>query len=201
MNTGKYQVILADPPWHYNNRKTSGERCDKTKFGGGAMKHYPLMSDSDLLAMAPMVRAITDNNCALFMWATMPRLDFGLQLLQAWGFRYTTVAFVWVKTQKASGRPVYGPGYYTASNAEVVLLGVIGSMCPARKMLGSIIAHPRMEHSRKPDLHPIIQQMYPEVYKIEMFARRKYPGWDTWGNEALEETQLLLTEEVRHQMV
>lgn len=182
----KYQVILADPPWHYNNRKTGGERKNKTKFGGGAMKHYPLMKDSELLGMADFISTLADNNCALFMWTTMPRLDFGIELLKAWGFRYATNAFTWVKTSSKTGSFIYGPGYYTASNTEVVLLGVRGSMEPVKKMAPSVIKHPRLEHSRKPDIHGTIDEMYPSAKKIELFARRPYEGWDAWGNEISE---------------
>jgi N6-adenosine-specific RNA methylase IME4 len=181
----KYGVILADPPWHYNNRKTGGERSNKTRFDGGAMKHYPLMSDFEILAMDDSVRAISDDNCALFLWATMPRLDFAIKVLKAWGFRYATNGFTWVKTTKDESRPVYGPGYYTASNAELCLLGVKGSMPPAVKMLPSIVITPRGEkHSRKPDVIQHIDRMYPDARKIELFAREiGRPGWDVWGNE------------------
>jgi N6-adenosine-specific RNA methylase IME4 len=180
----KYSVILADPPWYYNNRKTGGERSNKTKFGGGAMKHYPLMKDAELLEMAPFVDTLAADNCALFMWATMPRLDFGIELLKGGGFRYATTAFTWVKPNRTTPGYFGGPGSYTASNAEVVLLGVRGSMRPARKMLASVIARPKTEHSRKPDdVHKAIDLMYPDARKIELFARRAYPGWDAWGNQ------------------
>lgn len=199
----QYQVIYADPPWHYNNRKTGGERNDKTKFGGGAMKHYPLMPDADLLAMRPFIDSLADKNCALFMWATMPRLDFAIELLKGWGFRYATNAFTWVKHKKKLSVSevlgdqmldhnwVYGPGYYTASNVEVVLLGIKGSMPPVRKMTPSIITTERFEHSRKPILHCEIDHMYPEAKKIELFARNDIglPSWDVWGNHFDDEVQ------------
>lgn len=177
------EVLLTDPTWWYANRKTGGERNNKTKFGGGARKHYPLMKDAELLTLAPMVQSATAENCAIFMWATMPRLDFAIELLQTWGFRYATTAFVWIKTQKDSNQPVYGPGTYTASNAEVVLLGIKGSMQPARKMMPSVIIAPRTEHSAKPPIHGLIEKMYPGRVMVEMFARRTVPGWVCTGNQ------------------
>lgn len=180
----KYQVILADPPWWYSNRKTGGERKDKTKFGGGAMKHYPLMKDQALKDMAPFVDTLADDNCALFLWVTMPRLDFGIELLKDWGFRYATTAFAWVKLTVDGSRPVYGPGNYTASNIEVVLLGVRGSVKPRVKMLPSVIQTPRGKHSAKPSqVREKIRLMYPEGQAIELFAREKVEGWHAWGNE------------------
>lgn len=178
-----YDVIYADPPWHYNSRKAGDERKDKTKFGGGAEKHYPLMRDEELAAMRPLIDGWAADNCALFLWSTCPKLDSGLRILDAWGFRYATVAFAWVKRTQANGLR-YNPGYYTASNVEVVLLGVRGSMRPKRPMIQQIVEAPRREHSRKPDeVARRIELMYPEARMLEMFARYSRDGWDAWGNE------------------
>jgi N6-adenosine-specific RNA methylase IME4 len=39
--------------------------------------------------------------------------------------------------------------------------------------------------STKPDeIYPLIEQMYPELARIELFARGTRPGWDAWGNES-----------------
>jgi len=48
----------------------------------------------------------------------------------------------------------------------------------------SVITAPRCEHSRKPDeAYALIERMYPELPKIELFARQTRPGWAAWGNE------------------
>src|SRR5258705_7343164 len=105
----EYDTILSDPPWHYNSRKAGAERLDKTKFGGGAEKHYPLMRDDEIAALRPLLDAWAAPSCALFLWTTCPRLDSGIDILKAWGFRYATVAFVWIKRAKA-GTLIYNPG-------------------------------------------------------------------------------------------
>ncbi len=186
----RYSVILSDPPWWYNNRKAGGERSNKTKFGGGAMKHYPLMKDKDLLAMADAVKAITADNALMFMWATYPRLDFAIPLLNAWGFRYATVGYTWIKMTKKGDKPIYGSGGYTASNPEIVLIGVKGSLGrPVKKMTPSVIMTPRMGHSVKPDIHDRIRAMYPQGKALEMFARRPMAGWDSYGNQLTDERE------------
>lgn len=181
----QYSLIFADPPWWYNNRKTGGERKKKTEFGGGAQKHYPLMKNHELLAMADFVKSISAPNSVLFLWVTYPTLGFGIQLLKEWGFRYTTAAFHWIKTSKSkSNKLIYGPGYYTASNPECVLIGVRGSMCPAVRMMPSVYLLPRGEHSKKPDLfYDLARELYPEGNRLELFAKVERPGWDVWGNE------------------
>lgn len=178
-----YDVILADPPWFYNNRKAGAERKNKTRFGGGAMKHYPLMRDDELLSLAETVKGWAGKNCALFLWCTCPRLDFGITLLEEWGFRYCTIAFVWVKRSSAH-RLIKNPGFYTASNIELVLLGVRGKMRPTKPMIQQVVEARRGAHSVKPpDVQARIEQMYPGRRYLEMFARRARPGWDGWGAE------------------
>lgn len=157
---GVFDVILADPPWHYNNRKAGGERKDRTKFGGGASKHYPLMRDEEIISLNLAVHTWAAPNCALFLWATCPRIDSAIAVLNGWGFRYATVAFVWVKRAKDNGL-IFNPGYYTASNVELVLLGVRGSMRPARPMIQQVVEAPRRGHSQKP---PEIQRRIEEMY-------------------------------------
>lgn len=200
-------IVLGDPPWWYNNRKTGGERKDKTKFGGGAQKHYPLLKAHEIIdpAITFDFNAIAKDKCLLFLWVTMPLLyDLKrrrptwkptekwkaphdvLTVLQGWGMEeYCTAPFVWVKTTKNGKRFRKMPGFYTASNAEMVLLARRGGgWQPLEKMLDQIISTPWMGHSVKPDIHPMIDRMYPDKRKLEIFARREYPGWHAWGDQA-----------------
>jgi N6-adenosine-specific RNA methylase IME4 len=172
-------------PWKYNSRKAGGERKNKTKFGGGAEKHYSLMSDEEIFGLAPLINKIAAPNCALFLWSVCPKLDVGIQTLRTWGFRFCTVAFIWRKTTKDGSRLIYGPGYYTGSNAEQVLLGVRGSMRPVEKMIDQDVTAPRGEHSKKPEeVNRRISLMYPYANKLELFATRPLHGWVTTGLNA-----------------
>ena len=177
-----YNVIYADPPWFYNNRRMSGKR---TRFGGGAGAHYALMRDEEILGMADFVKRLAAENCALFLWSTCPRLDLAMRVLTEWGFRYVTTAFHWIKLGKASRVPIHGPGYYTGSCAEMVLLGIKGRMKPVMKLIPSLVEYPRMNHSVKPEVvRKRIERMYGDVPRIELFARCATPGWDVWGDES-----------------
>lgn len=141
------------------------------------------MSDAEILAMGAQIKTITAPNAALLLWVTMPRLDLGMDVLKTWGFRFTTTAFTWVKTTKA-GAPATGPGYYTASNPEIVLLGVKGRMKPVKRLVNSVILTPRREHSRKPDeVRDRIVQVFGDLSRVELFCRHPAPGWDSFGNE------------------
>ncbi len=169
----KYNIIYADPPWHYD-RKT----CK-----GAAAKHYSTMHIDDLCAQP--VRELAAKDCVLFLWATFPQLPEALQLIQAWGFKYKTVAFVWVKQNPKSDGLFMGLGGWTRSNAEICLLAVKGK--PHRKSAGVhqlTISHVE-RHSKKPDIaREKIVALMGNLPRIELFARQASPGWDVWGNEA-----------------
>ena len=85
-------------------------------------------------------------------------------------------------------------GAYTRANAEVCLLGVT----PGFKAKTQIRAHnvhqiieaPFEGHSKKPDeTRKRIVELLGDVPRLEMFARQRAEGWDTWGNEAPEDMQ------------
>lgn len=183
----KFNLIYCDPPWWYNSRKAWWERKDKTKFWWWAMKHYPLMKDKELLDMKDFISEISEDNCIIFIWVTMPRLDFWIELMKHWGFKYKTVAFNWIKTNKDWSYRI-NPWYYTASNSEMVIIWIKGKnwglFKPAKTMINQIIAEPIKEHSRKPlEVKHRIEQMYPELNKIELFARESTEWWNHWWNQ------------------
>ena len=105
-------------------------------------------------------------------------------LIRAWGFRYKTVAFVWLKRNRKSPSWFYGMGYWTRSNAEICLLATRGK--PKRQSAGvhQFIISPIEQHSKKPDeARDKILALMGDLPRVELFARQKTPGWDAWGNE------------------
>ena len=176
----KYQAIYADPPWDY-------QQC---RLSGSAKKHYPTMRIEELCALP--VAEIADRDCALFLCATFPQLPEALRLIQAWGFMYKTVAFVWLKQNRKALTWFYGLGFWTRSNAEICLLATKGH--PKRKSAGihQLVICPVERHSKKPDeVREKIVALMGDVPRIELFARQQTPGWDVWGNEVENSTALL----------
>lgn len=87
----KFNIIYADPPWSYKTYSSKGK-------GRSAESHYSTMSIDEICKLP--VSKIASDDCALFMWATFPNLEYSFQVLKAWGFTYKTVAFVWIKQNK-----------------------------------------------------------------------------------------------------
>jgi N6-adenosine-specific RNA methylase IME4 len=174
---GPFDVILADPPWHFNQRFGPG-----TRFGVGAGGHYPTMSDDEICALP--IGSVAAPRATLFLWTTWTHLAVAMRAIAAWGFEYLTVGFVWVKTNP-NGDIRHGVGYYTKSNTEPCLLARRGrAMKPAVDDVSSVVVSPLREHSRKPEaVRTRIQRMYPTARKVELFCRESADGWATFGNE------------------
>lgn len=181
----KFNILYIDPPWKYDNAKS-----DNPAWGG---KTYPCMTLEELKELP--VPNIAAEDCYLFMWATKPKMEQAFELMKAWGFRYVTTPFVWLKTNqgidtiqvnpKMTG--VYsGLGYFTNGNVEDVLLGRRGKTLPRlRKDIKQVVIAPRGKHSEKPqEVKSRIVQAWGDLPRLEMFARDKYDdGWNYWGNE------------------
>lgn len=171
----KYSIIYADPPWKYGGGK------NKKTFQGLATVHYDTMKTGDICELP--VDKIAAENSVLFLWVTPPQLVDGIRVLNEWGFKYKTVGFTWVKHYK-SGRPFFGLGYWTRSNAEFCLIGAKGRIKRIDNTVSQIIQTEIMPHSKKPDeVRDKIVQLMGDLPRIELFARQHAEGWDCWGNE------------------
>jgi len=122
----------------------------------------------------------------LFMWITYPKLLIGLKAMESWGFKYRSAAFTWVKRNKKADTWFWGMGHWTRANAEVCFLGVKGKPQRESASVHSIVDERIQEHSKKPDVvRNKIVELCGDLPRIELFARQKVEGWDSWGNEII----------------
>ena len=173
----RFQIVYADPAWSYD---------DKCLHRGGAERHYRTMSVEEIMGLP--VQDISAADSVLFLWATWPKLFEAKQVIDAWGFTYKTIAFLWVKkyrqTDMFKSTNFWGMGRWTRSNTEPCLLAVHGS--PRRESGGvhSVIEAVPGPHSAKPpEVRDRIVQLCGDVPRVELFAREKIEGWSVWGNE------------------
>lgn len=119
------------------------------------------------------VADLAAKDSALFLWATFPQLPEALRLIQAWGFTYKSVAFVWLKQNRKSPGWFYGLGFWTRGHPKRQAANV-----------HQFIISPVREHSRKPEeAREKIVALMGDLPRVELFARQSPPGWDVWGNE------------------
>lgn len=167
----KYNIIYADPPWQY--------------WEGGQKNqslHYRTMAIDEICALP--VQRIADDNCILFLWVTYPILPQAFDIITAWGFKYSTAGFVWVKRNKRVDSPFFGCGGWTRANSELCLIATKGSVLRLDAGISQVIDTPVEEHSRKPAIvRDLIVRLAGELPRIELFSREGVPGWDRWGDE------------------
>ncbi len=165
---GTFSVVYADPPWNYMGEMAVG---------------YPCMSVQEICDMP--ISDICADDAVVIMWCSSSLLPDALQVMSAWGFTFKTSA-VWDKN-------VTGQGAYFRQAHEVLMIGIKGNVpeVPYSARPSSVLKYPRLEHSRKPlELYQLIDDMYPELKKIELFRRgEKFfrKDWMGWGNECTQQ--------------
>lgn len=168
-----FEVVYADPPWEFTNRKTGGSHTS------GASQKYPTLDLVTLQRLA--VPAITAPNASLFLWVPS-RLKFshGYRLAIAWGFPDYQATLYW-------GKERLGMGFWFRGMVEEVLVFTRGSVRPYRCQRPNLVNCPRDEHSEKPEeFRRIIEDatgLAASRRNLELFGRRKVPGWTVLGNE------------------
>ena len=184
----KYKIIYADPPWKFSSKELQ-------QYGGVRFtpieKHYLTLSKKQIKDL--QVRNISDNDCALFIWSTDAHLKEAIETIEAWGFKYITVAFVWEK-KTIKGKTVANLGAWTMKNYELCLLGTKGKMLQYKKVnnIYQKIEAVRTKHSKKPEeVRKRIEQLFGNLLRIELFAREKIKGWDVWGKEVDSDIKLV----------
>jgi len=165
--TGKYRVIYADPPWKYSNVMPD--------YFIEQAHHYKTMSLTDICNFFAM--DIAEDNAVLFLWTTSPILEDAFKVINAWGFHYKA-SFIWDKVK-------HNMGHYNSVRHEFLLIATRGSCQPdVKELFDSVQTIEREDHSKKPDkFRDIIETLYPNGKRIQLWARTPYEGWDNYGNE------------------
>jgi len=175
----KYDVIYADPPWNIGT-------IELDKWKSPLSDKYPTMSDDELINLP--IKEISNEDCALFMWTTHSMIPTALVLMEKWGFKYYCI----ITWDKGSGWCQHGFNKRT----ELLLFGYKGKITKVIKQEGkffpTIITENKTTHSRKPHRVYAIIENSTTGQRIELFARNKRQGWDTWGNEIIKEEQTLI---------
>ncbi|MAG40291.1 adenine methyltransferase [Candidatus Pacearchaeota archaeon] len=178
----KYSIIYADPPWYYRNYADNAA-------GRWAGNKYAVMTEEDICALP--VSQLAADDCVLFIWVTAPMLPEALQVISAWGFKYKTNAFTWIKRNRKIWTYFWGMGFWTRANAEFCFLATKGKPKRINADVHSIIDSPVEEHSKKPDVtRDRIIELVGDLPRIELFARQRTEGWSVWGLEVDRESTI-----------
>ncbi len=165
-NPVQYDVILADPPWDVGNRDP----------GRGAIRHYDLMTMEEIRNL-PIGEMLKPKG-HFWLWIPSNCLPYAWDLLDNWGLHYSGI-FTWVKNRM-------GLGNMLRNTSEFMILATKGSSSTAFKGQPNWGFYPVTSmHSEKPlESYAVIHRMRPDGNRLEMFARKRIPGYDVWGFEA-----------------
>lgn len=184
----KYNTILADFPWQMKaGRPLKGYKIENGKqlFIPASNKSrdlaYPTMSVEDGCKMK--VSELAADDAHLYFWTTNQYLMQSLQIIESWGFKYSTT-LVWAKNAMGGG---LGGNYKITT--EFLIFATRGSLKAKKQHTGTWFNVKREYengypcHSRKPTFfHELIESVSPGPY-LEIFARRQRSGWDVFGNQ------------------
>ena len=164
----EYAVIYADPPWSYKNKKTGRNMML------GSISKYPVMSLQEICSL----KVPSSKDSVLFLWATVPLLPDAFKVMESWGFKYKTM-ITWRKIMSL------GMGFWWRGQCEHLLFGVKGKIKAFRMQEANFIQTKVGKHSEKPnEIRQLIERATVSLNpKLELFARKKYNNWDSWGNE------------------
>jgi N6-adenosine-specific RNA methylase IME4 len=172
---GPFDLVYADPPWDFVSYSAKGR-------GRSPSCHYKTMH-FDAIRRLPIVD-IAAQDAGLALWVYGPMLPEAIELMHRWGFTYKSDLIDWIKTTP-TGKLAFGTGYYTRKGREQLLYGTRGrGLKVFDRGIPQCLVAERREHSRKPDeAADALERLFGPVSRIELFARRRRPGWEAWGNE------------------
>jgi N6-adenosine-specific RNA methylase IME4 len=185
-----YGAIAADPPQRF--KSYTALQATNWNSRRDVEKHYDCMTIEEIAAL-PVRDLAHPEGCHLWLWVTGPNLMRANEIIEGWGFRYSSIGFAWVKLRHglSEQRPLFfserdlhvGLGLTTRHNVELCLLARRGNARRLAKDVREVVLEPRREHSRKPDeIYSRIERYCDGPY-IDLFARERRPNWDAWGDE------------------
>jgi N6-adenosine-specific RNA methylase IME4 len=164
------RTIVADPPWlpklHAN---TVGRR--EGKYRAGPQRYYKTLHVSQIIELCPE----TQPKAHLYLWVLNQHVDWGYEVSRAWGFEPQQM-LTWIKP--------LGTGQFQSSTESVLVCRKGGPVNNAfGKTGGTWFQWQRGRHSEKPDdFFNLVERVSPGPY-LEMFARKRRPGWDAMGDQ------------------
>jgi N6-adenosine-specific RNA methylase IME4 len=190
-STAAFHCIVADPPWAVKAGPNGGGYADGLK---GMRKwnwrsenlptrklSYPSMSVEEIMAL--QVASIAADDAHLYLWTINRYVKEAYDVARAWGFEPSTL-LTWAKNPMGGGL-----GGTFGISTEYILFARRGSLKAKKRVKGTWFNWKREyvngapSHSRKPsDFMTMVEAVTPGPY-LELFARRRRPGWSVWGNE------------------
>jgi len=175
----KYDIIYTDPPWE----QTKGG-LRKARPNQGKELDYPTLNMEDIEKIHKQAIQLCNKRHNIFMWAIDKYLHETEEMMEGLGYKLHA-RMIWDKTNGIA--PAFTIRY---SHEYLLWFYVKGNMLkPSKETRGkytTVFREQATRHSKKPIIaYEMIEDMFPNTKKLEMFARNTREGWDSWGNEVV----------------
>lgn len=173
----KYDIIYTDPPW----KQTKGNKR-KCRPNQGKELDYPTCSIEEIQKIQAQSMKLCNEKHNVFMWSIDKYLHETEKMMCELGYELHA-RLIWDKQNGIA------PAFTVRFSHEYLLWfykkGNILMPCnTARGVYTTVLREPSTKHSKKPlCAYEMIEKMFPNSNKLEMFARNERQGWDCWGNE------------------
>ena len=173
----KYQIIYADPPW----KQSKGGKKNARPKSSGEPLDYGVISLEKIQDILNKAGFRSDENRVLFLWTIDKYLFQAEEIAKVLGYRLHA-RMIW---NKVTGIPA---AFTIRYGHEYLLYMYHGKLLPVAKAergkIHTVFTEQVTKHSKKPEIaYQIIERLYPEANRLEIFARQKRKGWDCIGNE------------------
>ena len=177
--TNKYDLIYSDPPWPQSKGNIRKCRPNQDK-----KLDYPTLSLDEIKNIHIEAIRLCEPKHNIFIWAIDKYLGETEQMLKDLG--YTLHArMIW---DKGNG---VAPAFTVRYSHEYLLWfykksNILMPCAEQRGKYTTVFREPSIKHSKKPQcVYKMLEAMFPETRRLEMFARNTRNGWDCWGNEVV----------------
>lgn len=173
----KYNIIYADPPW----KQSKGGKKNVRKNSSGKPLDYPVCTLEEIEQHLSQSVSLTENDSILFLWTIDKYLFQAQEIAEKLGYKLHA-RMIW---NKVTGIPA---AFTVRFGHEYLLYMYKGKLLPVDKAergkIHTVFTEQVKRHSQKPEqAYQIIERLYPNTEKLELYARTKRDGWDCWGNE------------------
>lgn len=173
----QYDLIYADPPW----KQSKGGKKSVRENSSGKPLDYPVCSLEEIKSHLKSATEATGDNSILFLWTIDKYLFEAQQIAESLGYKLHA-RMIW---DKVTGIPA---AFTVRYGHEYLLYMYKGKLTPVAKdergKIHTVFREQVKQHSKKPEIaYEIIERLYPDLVKLEMYARNTRPGWDSFGNE------------------
>ena len=177
----KYNTIYADPPW----KQSKGGKKRVRPNSSGANLDYQVISLEEIKKHIQQATSLTTENAVLFLWTIDKYLIEAQKIAESLGWKLHA-RMIW---NKVTGIPA---AFTVRYGHEYLLFMYKGKLPPVAKKergrIHTVFTEQVRKHSQKPLIaYEIIERLYPDSQKLEMYARNTRNNWDCWGNEAPED--------------